>query len=1018
MKTKYLFFLLCIGIISSTIAQTTLKGNVVSKGDGLPIPGATIIANNETQNGVATDFDGNFSIVVNQSEGTITVSYIGFGTVELSYSGNQTFQVVLESVATSLDEIVLIGYGSSKKGDITSAIGIVEDLDNISSRAVGNLNDFLQGNIPGVTVLQQGGDPTSNSKIVIRGIGSINSEEEPLTIVDGVPYYGPAINPNDIASVSVLKDAAAAAIYGAQAASGVIVIETKKGKIGKPVISLDTYTGFRTATNLPTPLNAQQQAEVYNTAALNAGTPLQPGFDAVLYPYGQVTRTNWMDAIFRDAEIYSVNLNISGATENVNYMTSFGYNKTEGVLVGTGSERYSFRVKSEFDLTDKITVGENVYFSRTEAIGVNTSSPNSGAILSAIYMPSSVPTYDEDGNFHGSVPVGSEAFAGAFGKPINPLTTLLAPDTTNPTDYLNATAFLEYNIIEGLDFKTTYSYSITDVEFKKFTPMRTETGNPVFENNLQQVFTKRNRWVWDNQLTYIKSFGDHNLNLTAIYSSQKTESETYEQNADGFSSEEPFNQYMANATNFDIPKTSVYEDALTSAIGRAMYNYDDKYFASASIRRDQSSRLASGNQSDTFASATGAWKISNEDFFNIDAINDLKIRASWGQIGNISSVSFYSFDALLSSIQTVIIGEDGLLNTGTVRATTGSNPGLKWETSESINIGLDATLLDRRLSLTVDYFEKTTKNMILPGLQDFLQGTTLGDVNGGEVLNKGLEFSASYSDTFGDLNYTIRGNAFTLKNKLINLDGYAPGSGIDFITDGEGSDIEPFRSKVGEPLFSNYLIPYLGIFQTQAEIDAHALNGVLIQPQAVPGDFKFEDTNGDGQIDNDDKVYMGSYQPKLTYNFGLSLDYKGFDFNMNIQGVAGVNAVNSYKFRAYNPSLTGENLDRRVINAWTPTNTNTDIPRLSTQDPNANYGAESSWYLEDAAYVRLKNVTFGYTFPDKILKEASLRIYVSGENLLTITDYTGLDPEVGGKGLDNGKYPLARTITLGLSLKM
>lgn len=1020
MKIYLLFFIGFFGVLWCAHGQTTLSGTVVANDDGTPIPSASIIPNGETQNGVATDFDGNFKLVVDRPSGTITITSLGFTPVTLGYSGNQNFQVTLDEQSTGLDEVVLIGYGTSKKGDITSAISKVEDIGSISSRPVSTFTDFLQGSVAGVTVLQQGGDPNANGKIIIRGYGSF-SNENPLTVVDGMPYYGPPINPQDIASVSILKDAASAAIYGAQAASGVIVIETKKGKKGKPQITIDLNSGMEDATNLPTPLNAKQQADTYNLAADNGGSPRQAAHNPALNPWGQTTRTNWIDAVFRTAVASNVNINVSGATDDVNYMTSFGYNKKEGVLIGTQSERYSFRMKSDQKLWERVTIGENVYYSRTEAVGTNTETDFEGTIMNAVRMDSAAPIYDENGDFHGSVPYDLSEFAGAYGDLYNPVALLLRPNINNPRSYVNATAYLDYNILDGLKFRTSYNYSILNTYDKNFNPRIPELGRTSLTNTLSQGYSTTNRWVWDNQLSYNKTFGKHHLDLTAIYSSQYTHYEAMNMQVQGFSSEGVFNQYMRNGSIIRNPGSNVYEDALTSAIGRVMYDFDNRYFATASIRRDATSRLDPSNQVGYFPSATVGWRLSGEDFFNINAINDLKFRASWGQIGNINSVGYYSFDVPLSTNDN-IIGEDGMKNDKGVTAGRQSNPDLNWETSESIDVGLDASLLENRLSLTLDYFQKTTKGMILGGLPDQHQGVSASEVNGGEVRNKGFEISVAYSDHIGDLGFSVRANFSKLDNELVNLDGYN-NSGIDFIGHGDAirTTLRPFRSKVGEALYSNYLIPYLGIFQTQAEVDSHSKDGNPIQPNALPGDFKYADSNNDGKIDNNDRVYMGSYLPDLTYSLNLTFDYKGFDLGLIVQGVAGVEAFNGYKYSTYNASLSGYNLDNRVLNAWTPTNTNTDVPRISTKDNNHNFDSNSSWYMEDASYVRLKNLTLGYALPSRVMDKVgvgSLRCYISAENLFTITDYSGMDPEVGGNGLDTGRYPLYRTISLGLNVRL
>lgn len=1022
MKQKfYTVLIICLALFIRVQAQTTVKGTVVDKENNSPIPGATIIHNGKVTIGTVSDADGQFTLNVPEDEGTVTVSFIGMQTQTVPYNGADNLTIQLEMSVNQLDEVVMIGYGTSRREDLTSSVSSVPGMEQIDSRPVTNLNDFLQGSVPGVTVLQQGGDPSDQSQVVIRGIGSFASEA-PLTVVDGVPYYGPAINPNDIASVSILKDAAAAAIYGAQAASGVIVIETKKGNFGKPEISFDVYTGVQQATNLPTPLTAAQQAQVYNLAADNAGVARQAAHDAAQNPWGQVNRTNWVDEIFRNAAIYNANINLSGAGENARYMTSIGYHKKEGVLEGTDFERFSARVKTDFFLSDKIEIGENVYFSRTDATGTNSTSSYSGSIINALYMPSAAPVYDEDGLFHGVVPYDLSQFAGAYGDVYNPVALLLRPTTSNPVNFLNANTYFKYDIVPGLAFKSTFSYSITNTKSKRFVPRAPELGRTNLQNYLYQSYSNTNRWIWENQVSYQKSFDKHNLDLTAIYSAQFTNYESYYQEGRGFSSEESFNQYMGNAAEVFTPVTGVYEDALTSAIGRVMYNYNNKYFLSGSVRRDETSRLAVSNQSGTFPSVSGAWKISEEPFFANNLVSHLKLRASWGEIGNINSVGYYSFDVPLST-QTVIIGEDGALNDKAVYAGQQSNRNLKWEVSQSTDIGIDASFLDNKIDLTVDYFIKTTKGMILPGLEDLHQGTSAPDVNGGEVENKGFEIAVGYNGNVGPLRVGARGNINVINNELVNLDGYN-NSEIDFIshTDDVRGILRPYRSTINQSLYSTFLVPYEGIFQTQAEISAYTKDGQLIQPDAQPGDFKFTDVNNDGSITDEDRVYMESYMPDFTYGMNLTLGYKGFDASLVFQGVAGVKVFNGYKYTALNASQSGYNLDNRVLNAWSEQNPGSDIPRLSTQDNNGNFSTPSSWYLEDASYLRLKNLTIGYTVPVQQIKMLSglkqLRVYVSSENLLTITDYSGMDPEVGGKGLDVAKYPLPKTFTAGLSLTL
>ncbi|MDO6736704.1 TonB-dependent receptor [Wenyingzhuangia sp. 2_MG-2023] len=1023
MKKAYLFLLFVVGCMSFSIAQVTVKGTIVSESDGMPVPGAYITAKSQDQKEVFTvsDFDGNFVIENLSKEGVLNISSLGYQTVDFSYKGNQEVNITLKDVASTLDEVVLIGYGSAKKGDLTSSIGIATNVKSLESRPVKDYKNFLQGNIAGVTVSNAGGDPSGGADIRIRGIGTFNSES-PLIVVDGVPN-GPVANANDIASISVLKDAASASIYGAQAGSGVIVIETKKGKIGKPKLRVNYYTAIESATNLPTPLTAKQQAEVYNTAADNAGSPRQSAHDATQNPYGQVNRTNWIDAIFRDAKVNNLNLNLSGAGKAYNYYTSFAFRDREGLLKGTSTQEYNLRLKADYDITDKINIGENVYLSRSEAYGTNTDNPYSGTIINAIYMPSASPTRYADGSFAGTAPEDLSQFAGAYGDVYNPLALLLRPNKKSPSTYLVANMYLKYDILDNFSFKTNYSFLYREVNRKEFYPKVPELGRTNPQNSLSESSTVYDKWIWDNQLNYNKSFGEHKVEATVIYSAQKMINNSISVSGTGFAIEDPYYQYIHNATTVKKPSNSPYEVALTSAIGRLMYNYGDKYYVSGSYRRDESSKLHVNNQSDNFQSISAGWRISKESFFNLEVINDLKLRGSWGEIGNINTVGNYSFDVPIAN-RDVVLGEKpnfyGIPGSYVAR---NENPSLKWERIESLDFGLDATLFNHSLNLTADYFEKTTKGMILPGLSDPHQGISPASVNGGEVKNTGFEIALSYKNKIGNLNYNVNTNLTSLKNRLVNLEGYGSIGQVTFIH-GENvrSVLKPYQTRVGGELFTPFLIPYLGIFQNQAEIDTYVKDGNLIQPKAKPGDFKFQDTNNDGKISEADKKYYAAYQPKITYNFGLNLDYKGFDLGMIFQGVGGVKAFNGYKYTTYNASLSGYNLDNRVLGAWSETNTGSNIPRLSTKDDNKNFGTTSSWYLENASYLRIKNVTLGYTFSkdimDRVANGASLRMYLSGENLLTFTNYSGLDPEVGGRGLDVAKYPVARTLSLGLLLSL
>ncbi|UOR03652.1 TonB-dependent receptor [Hymenobacter aerilatus] len=1001
------------------LAATPVTGRITDKA-GQPLPGVTVLVKG-TNTGTTTDPDGRFQLTVEDpTQAVLVVSFIGYEKQELRVAEQTDFNITLSDAATGLDEVVVIGYGTAKRENVTTAIATLPNPEKQAQRPISTVQDMLQGNVAGVTVLQNGGDPSATARVVIRGAGSINAEN-PLYVVDGMPYYGGPINPNDIASLTVLKDAAAAAIYGAQAASGVIVITTKSGKAGVPRVTIDTYQGWQSAYKLPRALNAAEQAAAYNQAADNAGVGRPAAHDATKNPWGQITRTDWVDEIFRTGSIYNLNATVSGGNERGRFLTSFGYHNREGLLLNTNLKRYTLRLKSDYDISPKITVGQNVYVNQRTARGTNTSNSYSGSIINAIYMPAAAPVRNEDGTFGGVTPMAPApefAFAGAYGDVYNPVALLERPTVDNPFLNLNGIGYVEYNPLANLKLRSSFSLDLQRESYKRFDPRIPEPGRANTMNYLNQNQTDRNRWIWDNQVSYQKSFGKHFFDLTAVYSAQRTNYEYYSVQAQNFDREDDWYQYIGNAKEFvQRPGSDVWQDALTSAIGRLTYSYADRYFLTGSVRRDQTSRLSRYN-SDYFPAVSGAWKISSESFFNVKPIQTLKLRGSWGQIGNIQSVAYYAYNVPL------VTGQSYLGSTPAYYAgyyiNKQSNPNLKWERSETFDVGLDVGMLDNRLTITADYFQKYTRGLILAVAPNTSAGVGEGATsNVGTVLNKGIELGLGYNDQVGDFRYQLNGNIATLKNRVQDLDGY----GADFIqhTDNVRTQLYPYRSAPGQPLYAYYLIPNEGLFQTEQEVAAYTNGeGKLIQPNAKPGDLKFRDVNGDGKIDDNDRVYKGNAMPKLTYGLTLGGQWKGFDLSMFWQGVSGVELFNAYKFSTYNAGLQGYNLDRRVLNAWTPENTNTDIPRLSTNDANQNFSRVSDWYLENGSYLRLKNLSIGYTLPaaltDRVRTGASLRFYATVENLVTFTKYSGLDPEVGGIGLDQGTYPLPRTFTIGLNL--
>ncbi|CAM3429594.1 SusC/RagA family TonB-linked outer membrane protein [Pontibacter korlensis] len=997
---------------------STVSGQVKDN-TGQPLPGVSVTIKG-TSKGAVTDVDGNYSVNVSGLDQPVLIfSYIGFASQEVVVNNQSQLDIVLGEDTKSLSEVVVIGYGTAKRSDITTAITTLPNADKIANRPISNVADALQGNLAGVTVTQSGGDPSAAPQIVIRGAGTINSES-PLWVVDGMPYYGGPLNPRDIETYTVLKDASAAAIYGAQASSGVILVTTKSGKAGKPRVSLDTYYGWQSAHKLPEALNAAEQSAVYNQAADNAGASRPDAHNPDKNPWGQVTRTNWIDEIFRTGGIYNINASISGGNDKGRYLSSFGYQNKDGVLLNTNLKRYNFRIKSDYDFSDKVRVGQNLYVNQSNSQGTNTSNSYSGTIINAIYMPPAAPVYDEEGNFHGVVPDNLvSSFGGSYGDTYNPVALLLRPTVNSPSLNINGTAYVEYSPLANLKFRSGFSMDLLRDSYKRFDPRIPEPGKPNSMNYLTQSEASRNKWIWDNQLSYQKAIGKSFFDVTAVYSAQHTNYEYNWQRGQNFDREDDWFQYMGNAKEIiERPTSSVYEDALTSAIGRISYNYDDRYFLTGSMRRDESSRLHADNNSDIFPAASAAWKISSEPFFRTDFFQMLKLRASWGQIGNIQSVDYYAYNVPLEAGNAYLGASPAFQQAYYINKE--SNPRLEWERSETFDVGLDVAMFNDRLTLTADYYEKYTRGLILPVDPNRHVGVQNGATrNVGTVLNKGLELALGYSGNIGELTYQVNGNITTLKNELQDLNGY----GNDHIVHNQNvrSMFSPYRSTPGQPLFSYYLIPHDGIFQSNEQVAEYTnAQGELIQPNAKAGDLIFRDVNGDGKIDDNDRVYMGNAMPDVAYGLNLNLQWKNFDLTLFGQGVSGVKLLTGYKYSTYNAGLQGYNLDRAVLDAWTPQNTGASIPRLSTSDTNLNFGTASDWYLEKGDYFRIKNLMIGYTLPAQLMSRirsgASLRVYAAAENLLTITPYEGLDPEIGGVGLDMGTYPVPRTYTVGLNL--
>jgi len=1037
---RMVLFLL-LGLFTSVIAysqQISVKG-IVKDQIGEPVIGANVLVRGTT-NGVITNVNGEFILSASKSD-VLVVSFVGYTTQEIPVSEKQ-MTIVLKEDTELLDEVVVLGYGANtRKQDLSASVGIISNTDELAARPVTSTESMLQGQLPGVTIQADGGDPTSTPNIVIRGQGSQNGDNV-LWVVDGVPG-APITSMNDIESIVVLKDAASAAIYGAQSgAGGVVLVTTKKAKEGAPTLTYDGTFGFRQATNLIEPLNAEEQVEMRRRSYENAGQALPDGWNVTKNPWVGTTRTDWMDAIFRTAFYQRHNIALNVGTDKSSSRLSLSFDNDEGTLINTYKKNLALRYNGKMQLNKWITISEDLVWKNTTSRSKETDNDAyTGPILSAVYMPASATIYNPlDGSYGGTTTedpayiekYGSN-FADAHGDAVNPVRLLEAENLYNKTSDVWSTTSLEIgNVLPGLKFVSRFTYNLQNYYYKKFNPIRDEVGKPNLSNNVQEQSYRMDAWKTENTLTYDNTFGKHTVGALFSTTADHYSKRGLEAIGKDLSSEAAYLQYMAYANSTEVLDYLTGPDANVSMIARLAYSYDDRYFVTASWRRDYAGRLPKEHNFGDFPAVTLGWKISNEKFFKKnDIVNLLKLRASWGRVGNLGSIDYNYKSPLLSkntySEQAQYGVTSNQLWNNFAYYSTALNPNLTWETSEQYDLGLDMEMFNNRLSLSMDYFDKRTFNLIQP--QPMNWPSTMGLdamlVNLGEVRNRGFELSIGWNDRINkNFSYFVTGNFSYLKNWVSDIgvkneDG-TPGVWTDDKSFRSVKDI--YQTTEGEPLNSFHLIQTAGIFQSDEEAAAYVdKNGKRIQPDAKKGDLKFVDYDGDGTIGFGDRQYMGSATPKTTFAWTLGFTWKKLSFSAMFQGVGGAQAMNVSKYMLLSDVEGNFNRSREILNAWSPDNRGSNIPILSKNDNNGNFSTASDWYLEDASYLRLKNVTLSYDLSDVFCKwshlndrNSRLSVFLSGENLATITRYSGMDPECGG--WDALKYPVSRVFSLGVKL--
>ncbi|GAC1313709.1 MAG: TonB-dependent receptor [Mucilaginibacter sp.] len=967
----------------------------VADSKGIPLPGVSV-SEKGTANGVVTDANGNFKLNVASRSAVLVVRFVGYITQDLAVGSQTTFSIVLAEDVKSLNEVVVVGYGTQKKRDLTGVITSVNSKD-IGSQPVPDAGQAIEGKAAGVQVITSGA-PGANSSIQIRGLGSIN-DSSPLLVIDGVPTPGGinylnTINPNDIATIDVLKDASSAAIYGSQGANGVILVTTKKGTAGQNHLNVDVFAGIQSVAKKLNLLNASQFALLNNEELTNTSRATNAAYAT---PTSLGAGTNWLNAILRNAPIQSYSLSYSGGTSKSDFYVSGGVLDQQGVVIDSKYRRYNVQFNSNQHLFSWLKTGNTLAMSHDEK-------PSGGGTVSGALASNPVlPVYNADGSYSG--PVGQSQWYGSQTNPVGLYN--LVQNNTNGYNIIGS-VYGEATIIPGLTFRTTPGLTATFYDTRTWAPENNLQPSPQTQSYLGESFNKSITYNWDNYLTYDAYFGrDHHLTVLAGTSAEANTYNNMNGNISGFASD--LTQQLNNGTvQPNIGGTS-NQWSLFSLMGRVNYSYKDRYLLTATVRRDGSSRFGENKKYGIFPSASLAWRVSEEPFFkNNGFFDDLKIRAGYGTTGNQNGIGNYSFASGLTSAVYVFNG-----NTVPIElAQSAANPNLSWETIQSTNIGIDATFLHQRINLTVDGYIKNTTGMLVPYTLPISTGYTVSPpINAGKVQNKGIEVTINSRNLVGAFTWNSNFNISINRNKILSLDQNA-----QLFPQGSSIGLNGYLAinKVGNPINSFYGYVTQGLFQTAYDVMAHAT-----QTGAAPGDIRFKDLNNDGVINDKDRTIIGNPNPKFIYALNNTFAYKGVDLSVVLQGTYGNDIFNANNLLL--TAMSGANNQvNTVLGRWEGQGTSNTVPRAVFGDPNGN-SQNSDRYIEDGSYLRIRNVTLGYTLPKALaqrIKFSSIRVYVAGQNLYTFTKYTGVDPEVGLTGIDNNVYPVVRTISFGLNLSL
>ena len=1017
--------LLFFGTLQVAFGQMKITGKVKSKASGESLNGATIILKG-TDNGTGTDSKGEFELYVTQNSGVLTISYAGMKSQDVKFNEKTKFlDIVMEELIGN--EVVVVGYGSKKRRDLSTAVSSVSSKD-ITSTPTADAAQALQGKVSGVTIIQNSGAPggTGGTRIRIRGISSITGTNNPLIVVDGYPLPDQnadnilnSFGTGDIESIDVLKDAAAASIYGQRASNGVIMITTKRGKPGRVSLNVDIYRGIQQAWQLPSMLNAKEYAIMNSEARIASGLSTIPklsDYNAVESQYGR--GTDWLKEVFRRAAMQSVNITASGGSDKAQYLFSAGYFLQDGIIYKTDVERFNLRFNGDVKVNDRIKIGNSISLNKFTEHAADTYSPFNSVILLGLMAPPTVAPRNADGTY-----AGGNGSVDGFSEP-NPIYQLEVPKNQFTKYRFNGNVFTEITLLKQFKFKALFGADYNYQEINNFSPATPASGGNVF--NLTNYSVQKGLYpdfLAEYTLAYDKTFlKKHKVNAIAGYTFQENK---YSYVVAGRGGTFTQNIPVLNNQVFlptDVSQTyNAAEDGINkravSYFARVNYDFDNRGYFGFSIRRDGTSNFAPGNKFATFPSVSAAWRLSQEPFMeNVKWVDELKVRGSFGYTGNPDVTGNAFIQSINQSFQYTFGNSNG--SGGIVSAAAPSrtfNPNIKWEKNEQINLGVDATAFDSKINLSFDVYQRRSIDLILYVAPPLVSGTYESvPFNTGIMQNRGIDLTLNAKIVkTNNLSWTSNAVLGTYRNKIASM-------GLSATIDNGFARITGGSKRIEEGFPVDYFYGFVteGIFQSYDEIRNHAVQTAGTDPatSTAPGDIKFKDLNADGIINDKDRTNIGNFNPTFTYGLTQSINYKNIELTLFIQGSQGNKVLNFTRWYTEGGVSNG-NYSRDVLGRWTGVGTSNDMPRMILNDPNGN-NRVSDRFVEDGSYLRVKNVRVAYSAPAKWVSKMGVKkaqIYVSGQNLLTFTNYTGMDPEVGG-GVDIGFYPQSRTFIAGATI--